>query len=125
MIRSVLDQDQSLRQSLTIEALNDDEESVVSFASPSHAAGGTFKHDGQSKRRSLQLRLELPVARNERSEVVKKWWRYAHGVVVWELRQRKKLRKNFQDKYLSFSWERQRYKRREYIDLYIAVAEAG
>jgi hypothetical protein len=120
MIRSVLSQDQSLRQSLTVEALND-EGSIVSFVSPGLNAGGTFKRDSQSKKRSLQLRLELPVARNERSEVVNLWWRYAYGVVVWELRQRKKLRKNFQDKYLSFSWERQRYKRREYIDLYIAV----
>jgi hypothetical protein len=121
MIRSVLDQDQSLRQSLTVEALNGDEGSIVSFVSPGHTVGGPSKRGGHSKRRSLQLRLELPVAHNERSEVVRLWWRYAYGVAVWELRQRKKLRKNFQDKYLSFSWERQRYKRREYVDLYIAV----
>jgi hypothetical protein len=120
MIRSVLDQEYSLRRSLMVEAL-DDLESLNSFVPPDSPVGETFKTDGENKKRRLQLRLSLPVAHNQRSEVVRSWWRYARGVIVWELRQRKRLRKNFQDKYLSFCWGRQRYKRKEYVNLYIAV----
>ena len=56
-----------------------------------------------------------------KSEVIQLWWLYAVGSVVWELRQRKKLRKTFQRKFLSFSWNKHRFKRTEYINLYIAI----
>jgi len=57
----------------------------------------------------------------EKARVVRLWWRYVFGVLFWELNQRKRLRKIFQQKFLSFSWKRQHYKRLEYVRLYISV----
>jgi hypothetical protein len=54
-----------------------------------------------------------------RSQVIKSWWQYALGAVLWELRQKKRLRRLFQDAFLSFSWERQKHRRDEYVELYI------
>jgi hypothetical protein len=59
MIRSVLDQDQSLRQSLTVEALND-EGSIASFVSPGRANGETSKRDGQSRRGACSFDSNCP-----------------------------------------------------------------
>lgn len=67
----------------------------------------------------------LEEARAEKTRVVRMWWRYVFGVLFWELRQRKRLRRVFQQKFLSFSWKRQQYKRREYVSLYIAVRLRG
>ena len=76
----------------------------------------TQKSDGDS---AVQVRLELGTARTERSEVISSWWQYALGAVVWELRQRRRLRKAFQERFLSFSWKRQTYRREDYVSLYI------
>ena len=57
----------------------------------------------------------------EKARVVRLWWRYVFGALFWELNQRKRLRKIFQQKFLSFSWKQQHYKRREYVRLYISV----
>jgi hypothetical protein len=65
------------------------------------------------------VRLELRSAKTERSDVISAWWRYALGAVVRELRQRRRIRKGFQERFLSFSWERRKYKCEEYVRLYI------
>lgn len=69
---------------------------------------------------SESIRLGLNAPLNERSLVVRSWWRYGLFAVRWEIQQRRKVRKHFQDKYLTFNWEQQRHRRKEYIDLYIA-----
>lgn len=56
-----------------------------------------------------------------KSEVIRLWWLYVLGSVLWEIRQRKKLRRMFQRKFLSFSWAKQRFKRIEYVNLYMAA----
>lgn len=53
--------------------------------------------------------------------VVRSWWKYALRAVVWELRQRQCLRRDFQRMFLTFDWKKQRYRRREYIRLFIYV----
>ena len=105
-IRSVIDPTHTLtrRRSVTVETMDD-------IGVP----GLQVAHH-----RKLKLSLDLPLVRSELSDVVRSWWRYVLGVIAWEIRQRKKLRKYFQDNYLSFSWSRQKYKRREYVNLYIA-----
>jgi len=123
-IRSVLGQGIAMRRSLMVDAPRnprDDDLSLDSFVSANLSAGDTQGVKLRKRRMSVKLNLQLPIERNERSDVVRSWWYYALGVIKWELRQRKKLRKNFQDTYLSFSWEQQQYKRKEYVDLYIAV----
>lgn len=62
---------------------------------------------------------EFDCTRKECARVVRSWWQYIFGVIFWELRQRKRLRKIFQQKYLLFSWQQLSYKRCEYINLYI------
>ncbi|KAL7570167.1 hypothetical protein ACA910_020005 [Epithemia clementina (nom. ined.)] len=66
------------------------------------------------------VRLGLNAPRTDRSKVVRSWWRYGLYAIRWEIQQRRKVRKHFQDKFLSFSWEQQRYRRKEYVTLYIA-----
>jgi hypothetical protein len=56
-----------------------------------------------------------------RAAVIRGWWNYAYSVVLWELRQRKRLRRMFQDRFLSFNWERQRHRRSDYVRLFIVV----
>lgn len=68
-----------------------------------------------------EVRLQLSRVSPMRRIVVRLWWKYALQAVIWELRQREKLRKKFQEKYLHFSWERQHYRRPEYVKLYIAL----
>ena len=67
------------------------------------------------------LRFHIDSSSSLRSQVTRKWWNYAIGAVVFELRKRNSVTTNFQKMYLSFDWEKQRYKRQEYIDLYISV----
>lgn len=56
-----------------------------------------------------------------RTTVVRTWWRYVLNVVDSEIQQRRRLRRVFQQKYLSFNWYSQQYRRKEYVTLYIAV----
>ncbi|KAL7564084.1 hypothetical protein ACA910_012364 [Epithemia clementina (nom. ined.)] len=58
--------------------------------------------------------------RNRKSMVIRSWWRYALYAVQWEVQHRRKLRKHFQKKNLSFNWERQQYRREEYVNTYIS-----
>jgi N-terminal region of Chorein or VPS13 len=98
-IRSVLDRMKAIRRQLTgaTDGILDD----------SSIRGDTLEND------------ELGGARKECARVARSWWRYVLGVTFWELRQRKTLRKIFQQKYLSFSWQQQSYKRGEYVNLYV------
>lgn len=107
-IRSVLDEGQVLRRSLTIDTSSSAIAALADNSSTPRASG------------KGQLRLELRSARSERSEVVLAWWKYAFGVVSRELQQRRRLRKKFQMKYLSFDWGRQRHRRREYVNIYLS-----
>ena len=68
---------------------------------------------------TVHLGLNAPL--NDRSRVVRSWWRYGLYAIRWEIQQRRKVRKHFQDKYLSFSWEQQQRRRKEYVSLYIAA----
>lgn len=67
------------------------------------------------------VKLDLVQPRSERSQIVRSWWRYGLYAIRWEIKQRRKVRKHFQDKYLSFNWARQRYRRKEYVSMYIAA----
>jgi N-terminal region of Chorein or VPS13 len=67
-----------------------------------------------------ELRLHLQGFRSRR-DALRKWWLYATRLVVWELRERKRLRMIFQKRFLFFSWKTQKYRRREYVSLFIAV----
>ncbi len=62
----------------------------------------------------------VSIRRSLRSQVVQKWWKYSIGAILWEIQKRKHLATNFRQMYISFDWNRQRYKRKEYIELYIA-----
>jgi len=75
---------------------------------------------GRASSSDLELHLQIQ-ALDERSKVIRLWWRYALRTVVWQLRERKRLRENFQRRFLYFSWESQRYKRKEYVSLYIRI----
>lgn len=55
----------------------------------------------------------------ETKYVVRSWWTYAITAVLREVQKRRKLRQTFQDRFLSFKWDRQKYKRSDYIRLYI------
>lgn len=66
-----------------------------------------------------KLELDSFGAEFTKSEVTRLWWFYVFGSTVWELRQRQKLRRIFQKTFLSFSWVKQRYRRKEYVNLYI------
>lgn len=72
-----------------------------------------------------QVHLQLQSGLSQSVKITRAWWRYAFRAIVWELRERKRLRLKFQDRYLSFNWNRQAFKRKEYIQLYIAVHLAG
>jgi hypothetical protein len=76
---------------------------------------------GDSKQEEVNLSTDTPLKVSPRSIVVRQWWKYAMDVILWEIRNRKHSRRNFLDTYLSFDWDRQSYKRQEYIDLYIAT----
>lgn len=82
--------------------------------------------DVQEKEDSVEnkCKSEVPLLfrwKSARSEVVKKWWDYAIGAILWEIRKRKHLNTNFRQMYLSFDWNKQRYRRQEYIELYISL----
>jgi len=85
----------------------------------------SYSNDEEIDETSVGNTAALEEARGERNRVVRMWWRYVFGVLFWELRQRKRLRRVFQQKFLSFSWKRQQYKRCEYVRLYIAVRLSG
>jgi hypothetical protein len=56
---------------------------------------------------------------SERELVVRSWWRYAYNCVLSELRQKKVTYSKVSKVHVSFDWKKQRYKRTEYINLYL------
>ena len=68
-------------------------------------------------------RLELPTngIKSARQEAVANWWNYLIGAIIFEIRKRKHMTSMFRDMYMSFDWKRQRYRRKEYINLYISL----
>lgn len=81
--------------------------------------GGGLDTDGQDSVSGDIIEGER-VHRSLRSQARMKWWKYAFGAILWEVRKRKHLTTNFREMYISFDWARQRHKRKEYIELYIA-----
>jgi hypothetical protein len=69
-----------------------------------------------------RLRMELSSngIKSARQEAIAKWWKYAVGAIIWELRKRKHMTSAFREMYMSFQWSKQRHRRKEYIELYIA-----
>jgi hypothetical protein len=69
------------------------------------------------------MKLHVPAGgiQSARSEATVNWWRYTIGAILWEVRKRKHLTANFNQMYISFDWKKQRHRRQEYIDVYIAV----
>jgi hypothetical protein len=84
--------------------------------------GGHERPDRPNRPESgdIELRLQLQ-GRASRHFLLKQWWLYALRMVIWELRERRRLRSAFQKRFLFFNWQSQQYKRKEYVELYIAV----
>ena len=80
---------------------------------------------GRRSRSSAQFQNDAGAAASIRSDVIRSWWLYAFGAVVWELRQRKRLKRMFQERFLSFNWDRQKHKRAEYVELFITTTLAS
>lgn len=89
--------------------------STVSMEMSVHSKGGA------QARSSVTFPAEVGTAETIRKAVVRSWWQYAFGAVIWELRQRKRLKRMFQERFLSFNWDRQKHKRREYVELFVAT----
>lgn len=83
-------------------------------------ASDNVEHEGSASESNINNPQLIPVRRSVRSQVLVKWWKYSIGAITWEVRKRKHLATNFRQMYISFDWNRQRYKRKEYIELYIA-----
>jgi hypothetical protein len=120
-IRSFLTEEQMTKQSITVDA-------ALSLLGPIDADSHGLSLDGKSTtdptyRSNVRkrLRLELRSSRSERTAVIQAWWKYAVGAVVWEIQQKRRLRSEFQKKYLTFDWEKQKYKRKSYVSLYIQL----
>jgi len=85
-------------------------------------SGEKIRSEFGNRRMSMGIRNELAAkSRNKRKEVVRSWWHYAYGVVAYDIQKRKRRRDTFRDKYVSFDWERQKQKRKEYVNLYLAL----
>jgi hypothetical protein len=79
---------------------------------------GSSPNGSTSEGNLLYLRgLRLKSARQE---VVAQWWKYAIGAIKWEVRKRKHMTSVFRDMYISFDWKKQRHRRQEYINAFIA-----
>ena len=68
----------------------------------------------------LQLSLHLPHIKSVKRNIVRQWWMYAYENVTRELAQRCKEQEAFMVKVKPFDWNSQTYRRKEYVDLYIA-----
>ena len=73
------------------------------------------------QRVKLHLQLELPSVRDKNQKIVRSWWQYAYSAVLHEVRKRGTEESTFDRKHLKFDWEKAKYKRKEYVDLYVAT----
>lgn len=73
------------------------------------------------QRVKLQLQLELPTVRDENTKIIKSWWQYAYSTALYEVKKRRAEELAFDRRHLRFDWEKEKYKRREYVELYIAT----
>ena len=96
---------------ITKEDLRKATEDQTSSAGSSHN-GSTFE-DNLLYLRGIRLK-------SARQEVVAQWWQYAIGAIKWEVRKRKHMTSVFRDMYISFDWKKQRHRRQEYINAFIA-----
>ena len=83
--------------------------------------GGVDFSSAPPERVKLQLQLQLPSMRDENRKVVRDWWQYAYTAALYEIRQQQNEESTFAGKHLKFDWEKQSYKRKEYVELYIAT----
>eukprot|EP00980_Cylindrotheca_fusiformis_P021400 scaffold8259_cov143-Cylindrotheca_fusiformis.AAC.18 len=81
----------------------------------------TIDSPGNTDTEEVKLQIKTAPALSPRSVVIRQWWSYVMRAVFWEIRKKKHRRRNFFEMYVSFDWERQKYKRQEYINLYIAT----
>ena len=82
------------------------------------SVSGSFA-DGSTLEENL-LYLRGKQLKSARQEVVAKWWKYAIGAIVFEIRKRKHMAFAFRKMYISFDWKKQKHRRQEYIDAFIA-----
>eukprot|EP00977_Amphora_coffeiformis_P017424 scaffold5683_cov156-Amphora_coffeaeformis.AAC.13 len=125
------------RPSQTIKSVTDDDLGIHRAVSLLYSGNDTSRRRGSTdsmldiasrhsryaarNRTSLSFQLESGNLDAFRSGVIRSWWHYAFEAVRWEIRQRKRLRRMFQERFLSFNWERQRHRRDEYVELFIAT----
>jgi hypothetical protein len=74
---------------------------------------------GAILRKEQQEEEDESIVAEDTSFVVRSWWIYVVTAVLREVRKRRHLREKFQDRFLSFMWDRQKYKRSDYVRLYI------
>ncbi|GAX12581.1 hypothetical protein FisN_13Lh037 [Fistulifera solaris] len=74
---------------------------------------------GAKLRREQQEEEDESIVAEDTDLVVRSWWIYVITAVLREVRKRRQLREQFQDRFLSFLWDRQKYKRSDYVRLYI------
>jgi hypothetical protein len=74
---------------------------------------------GAMLRREQQEEEDESLVAEDTNSVVRSWWIYVVTAVLREVRKRRQLREKFQDRFLSFIWDRQKYKRSDYVRLYI------
>lgn len=115
---------QNGRPTTTIRALREQTQKLrrsVNMKPPVISVGGLPRNSSSDSddSGSPRARLDLNIVEAERSQVIASWWQYCAGAVLWEVRQRRRLRRAFKERFLSFDWEKQRYRRSEYIRLYI------
>jgi hypothetical protein len=69
--------------------------------------------------RLVEKMIQFPFFLSELELVVRSWWSYAYNCVLSELRRRKSVYSKCAKLHDRFDWKKQRYKRGEYIDLYL------
>ncbi len=69
------------------------------------------------------LYLQGKRLKSARQEVVAQWWKYAIGAIKWEVRKRKHMTSAFRKMYISFDWKKQRHRRQEYVEAFLAKYE--
>ena len=72
-------------------------------------------------RKQVHLSLQLqPKLRSAKSRVIKEWWEYAYRIVSKEVSKKRQEKAHFCGSTFHFSWNAQKRRRQEYINLYIS-----
>ena len=100
---------------------NSDLEEATQKPIPDVSVSGSFG-DGSIVNDNLSF-FQGRRLKSARQEVVAQWWKYTIGAIKWEIRKRKHMTSVFREMYISFDWKKQRYRRQEYINAFIAKEE--